>query len=306
MAAYTPPQERAPQPLTAARFARLLKDSVVAWIDDAGASMGAALAYYTLFSIAPLILIVVAVAGMAFGEEASRGAVVSQLAGVIGVDSARTVEALLQHMNRPAAGVIASVVGCVTLLVGATSVVTELQSDLDRVWRAQRTGQTSSLVTLFRSRMLSFSLILALGFLLLVSLVASAALTALGAWWASALHGWGFVLQAANVLLGFALSTVLFALIYKILPRARIDWTDVWMGAGVTSALFSVGKLLIGLYVGYAGVTSPFGAAGSIVLVLVWVYYSAQIFLLGAEFTWLYAHAHGSRVGVPIPPAPVR
>lgn len=306
MAAHTPPVRRAALPLTATRFAQLLKDSVVAWMDDAGSSMGAALAYYTLFSIAPLVLIVVSVAGLVFGEDASRGAVVAQLASVIGPESAKTIEGLLQHANRPAAGVITSAVGFITLMIGATSVVAELQSDLDRVWRVQSTTPTSGLMILLRSRLLSFGLILALGFLLLVSLLMSAALTALGTWWASVLQGWGFVLQSANVLLGFALSTVLFALIYKILPRARIDWSDVWIGAGVTSTLFSVGKLLIGLYVGYAGVASPFAAAGSVVLVMVWVYYSAQIFLLGAEFTWLYAHAHGSRVGVTIPSAQVR
>ncbi|MEO8480642.1 MAG: YihY/virulence factor BrkB family protein [Acidobacteriota bacterium] len=287
-------------------FARLIKDAAVAWVDDAGSSMGAALAYYTLFSIAPLILIVVSVAGLVFGEEASRGALVTQLSGFIGPDSAKGVEGLLQHSSRPATGLIASTVGVVTLLIGATSVVTELQADLDRVWRAEPTGKTSNIVLFLQSRLLSFGLILALGFLLLVSLVMGAALTAVGAWWASVLHGWGFVLQIANVLLSFALSTVLFALIYKILPRARIAWSDVWIGAAVTSALFSVGKWLISLYVGYAGIASPFGAAGSVVLVMVWVYYSAQIFVLGAEFTWLYAHAYGTRVGVDIPQAQVR
>lgn len=304
--AATPPVHHTPQRLTPWRFAGLLRQSVSAWLDDAGSTMGAAVAYYTLFSVAPLVLIVVSIAGLVFGQEASRGAVVTQLATVIGRESATAVEGLLQHSQHPASGVAGSIVGVMTLLFGATSVVAEIQADLDRVWRVPPEGPVSGVVTLLRARLLSFGLILALGFLLLVSLMASAALTAIGTWWAAVLHGWGGVLQTANVVAGFVLSTILFALIYKILPRARIAWSDVWMGAAVTSLLFSGGKLLIGFYVGYASVTSPFGAAGSVVLVMVWVYYSAQIFLLGAEFTWLYAHAHGSRVGIAIPPARVR
>jgi len=306
MAARTPPVRREALPLNTLGLLRLLKASAGAWIDDAGPSMGAALAYYTLFSIAPLLLIVVSVAGLAFGQDASRGAVVAEFSRAIGPESANTVEALLEHTSRPSTGVLASAIGIVTLLIGATSVLTELQGDLDRIWRAGAANQTSNTLLFIRSRVLSFALVLVLGFLLLVSLLFSAALSAVGTWWASVLRGWGFVMQSANVMLGFALSTILFALIYKILPRARIAWSDVWIGAAMTSLLFSVGKVLIGLYVGHAGVSSPFGAAGSLVLVMVWVYYSAQVFLLGAEFTWLYAHAHGTRVGIEIPPASVR
>jgi membrane protein len=275
----------------------LLRSAVTAWIDDSGASMGAALAYYTLFSIAPLALIVIAVAGLVFGADATRGELVAQVGGLIGRDGAAAIDALLQHASRPSAGLGASAIGLVTLLLGATSVVTELQADLDRIWRVPPDTHTSTLWILVRARLLSIGLILALGFLLLVSLVVSAALAALQAWWGSIVGDWEATLQAANVVVGFAISTALFALIYKILPRARVAWSDVWMGATMTSLLFSIGKLVIGLYIGWTGVTSPFGAAGSIVVLMVWVYYSAQIFLLGAELTWLYAHRHGSQSG---------
>lgn len=275
----------------------LLRSAVEAWLADSGASMGAALAYYTLFSIAPLALIVIAVAGLVFGADATRGELVAQVGSLIGRDGAAAIDALLQHASRPSAGLGASAIGIVTLLLGATSVVTELQADLDRIWRVPPDTHPSTLWILVRARLLSIGLILALGFLLLVSLVVSAALAALEAWWGSVFGGWESALQAANVVVGFAISTALFALIYKILPRARVAWSDVWMGAAMTSLLFSVGKLAIGLYIGWTGVTSPFGAAGSIVVLMVWVYYSAQIFLLGAELTWLYAHRHGSQSG---------
>jgi membrane protein len=281
--------------LTATQVVDLLRSAIAAWVEDAGPSMGAALAYYTLFSIAPLALIVIAVAGLFFGVDATRGELVAQLSGLIGADGAAAVETLLRHASRPSAGLGASAIGLVTLLLGATSVVTELQADLNRIWRVPPDTHTSTMWLLIRSRLLSIGLILALGFLLLVSLVISAALAALQAWWGSIAGGWEPALQAANVAVGFAISTALFALIYKILPQARVAWSDVWMGAVMTSLLFSVGKLAIGLYVGWTGVSSPFGAAGSVVVLMVWVYYSAQIFLLGAELTWLYAHRHGSQ-----------
>jgi membrane protein len=295
-----PATARAPahaERLTTMQIVDLLRSAVEAWVADSGASMGAALAYYTLFSIAPLALIVIAVAGLVFGADATRGELVAQVSGLIGRDGAAAIDTLLQHASRPAAGLGASAIGIVTLLLGATSVVTELQADLDRIWRVPPDTHTSTLWILVRARLLSIGLILALGFLLLVSLVVSAALAALQAWWGSIVGGWQAALQAANVVVGFAISTALFALIYKILPRARVAWSDVWMGAAMTSLLFSIGKLAIGLYIGWTGVTSPFGAAGSIVVLMVWVYYSAQIFLLGAELTWLYAHQHGSQSG---------
>lgn len=275
----------------------LLKQSVAAWSADRASSMGAALSYYTLFSIAPLLLIVIAVAGLVFGEAAARGEIMGQLQGLLGADGARAVEALLKSVNRPAQGVFATVAGIVALLLGATGVFGELQNDLDRIWRAPVARQESGLMTLARTRLLAFGLVLGFAFLLIVSLVVSAVLSALGKWWAPFFGAWEVVAQGVNLAVGFALMTVLFAMIYKLMPRVNIGWRDVWVGAAATSVLFSIGKLLIGLYLGRSGVTSAFGAAGSVVLVMVWVYYSAQIFLLGAEFTWVYAHRYGSRRG---------
>ncbi len=272
---------------------RLLRDAVKSWSDDYAPSMGAAIAYYTVFSIAPLVLIVISVAGLVFGEEAARGEIIEQIAGMVGTDSAQTVESLLQTVNRPDAGLIGTLVGVGALLIGATTVFAELQTALDRIWRAP--AQTSSSVwSLIRVRLLALGMILGIGFLLIVSLIVSAALSALGKWWAPWFGNVEVLAQALNFAVGFALITTLFAMIYKWIPRVHIAWSDVWVGAAITSLLFSIGKLLIGLYIGKSGVASPFGAAASLVVLLLWVYYSAQIFLLGAEFTWVYAHRHGS------------
>jgi membrane protein len=280
----------------------LAKDTVSAWLEDYAPSMGAALAYYTMFSLAPMLLIVISVAGMVFGHEAARGEIALQLSGLIGAEAANTVQGLLENANRPSAGLIASITGLVTLFVGATSVFAELQSNLDRIWRAPAASKTSTgVIGLLRARFLSFGMLLAIGFLLLVSLVISAALSALGKWWGALFLGWEVVLEAINLLMSFVITTALFGLIYKVLPRVKVAWRDVWIGAVTTALLFNVGKLLIGLYVGRAGLDSAFGAAGSLIVLMVWVYYSAQIFLLGAEFTWLYAHRYGSRVGEQIP-----
>ena len=274
----------------------LVKESVSQWSDDYAPSMGAALAYYTIFSIAPLIVIAVAVAGFAFGAEAARGEIFAQLRGMIGDDGAAAVQALVKSASEPGKGTFAAIVGVVTLLIGATTVFGELQSDLDRIWDAPKSTE-SGIKALLRGRMLSFGMILGIGFLLLVSLVLSAALSALGQLFDSWFEGWEFVLQAINFVVSFGIITGLFAMIYKLLPRCKIEWRDVWVGSMVTSLLFAIGKLLIGLYLGHSGVASGVGAAGSLVVVLVWVYYSSQIFLLGAEFTKAYAHLHGSRFG---------
>ena len=289
--------------MTTKRLWALAKDSAVAWMDDYAPSMGAAIAYYTIFSLAPLLLIVIAVAGLIFGADAARGEIVGQLRGLIGDAGAIAVQGLLQSASRPAASAIASLVSVGTLAFGATSIFSELQSDLDRIWRAPTTQGTTGLWVLVRSRLLTFGMILAIGFLLLVSLVVSASLSALGKWWGPYFGAWERVLQAVNFAVSVAMVTVLFALIYKILPRVRVAWHDVWVGAAVTSLLFNIGKLAIGLDLGKSGIASGFGAAGSIVVLLVWVYYSAQIFLLGAEFTWIFAHRHGSRAGAPPPAA---
>jgi membrane protein len=281
----------------------LIKKSCAAWLDDYAPSMGAALAYYTMFSLAPFLILVIAVAGLVFGADAARGEIVAQLRDLIGEDGAVAVQGLLTSASHPAKSIIASTIAVLTLLLGATSVFAELQSSLDRIWRAPA-QQTSGLWGLLRQRLLSFGLIVSIGFLMLVSLVVSAALSALGTWSGGFFPGWEGLLQVANLVVSFCVTTVLFAMVYRILPRVWVAWDDVWIGAAVTALLFSVGKLAIGLYLGKAGLTSGFGAAGSLVVMLVWVYYSAQVFLLGAEFTWVFAQSHGSRAGETQGPAP--
>jgi len=280
---------------------QLAKNSVTAWSNDYASSMGAALSYYTLFSLAPLLLLVIAVAGVVFGAEAARGQIVAQLGGMIGKEGATAIEGLLKSASSPTKSTIASIVSFVTLIIGATSIFAELQSDLDRIWRAPEVAKPSGIWGMLRTRLLSFGLIVTLGFLLLVSLVVSAALAAIGTWWGSWFGGWVIALQIVNQIVSLVFVTALFAAMYRILPSVHVAWEDVWHGALVTGVLFTIGKYAIGMYLGKAGVQSGFGAAGSIVVLLVWFFYSSQIFLLGAEFTWLYAHNHGSRAGEPLP-----
>ena len=279
----------------------LIKGTVSAWIADHAPSMGAALAYYTIFSIAPLLLIAIAVAGLAFGVEAARGEVVAQLQGLMGESAARAIERMVESANKPGTGAVSTLIGTALLLVGATTVFGELQDALDRIWRAPARKRNSGLWSFLRARLLSFGLILALGFLILVSLLFGAAMAALGRRLGPVFEGWEFAAQAINFVVSFVMVTGLFALIYKVMPRVHVAWRDVWIGSTVTAALFTVGKLLIGLYIGKSGITSVFGAAGSVAVLLLWVYFSAQIFLLGAEFTWLYAHKLGSLKDTPLP-----
>ncbi len=288
------------------QIAAISRAAFDAWVDDRAPSMGAALAYYTLFSIAPLLLIVISVAGIWFGDEAARGEIFGQLQGLVGSEGAAAIQGLLESVNRPAGGVIGTVTGIVLMLVGATTVFAELQNALDRIWRAPN-REGSGLWALLRARLLSFGLILGIGFLMLVSLVIGAVLAAFESWATPRVVGWEVLLAVFNQVLGFALVAAMFAMIYKLMPRARIEWRDVAVGALATATLFTWGKYLIGLYIGTSGGGSGFGAAGSLVVLLVWVYYSAQIFLLGAEFTWVYAHALGSRTHKPVPkPQPLQ
>jgi len=270
---------------------QLVKDSFAAWNADYATSMGAALSYYTLFSIAPLLILVIAIAGIVFGREAVQGQIVEQLRGLMGDQGATAVQGLLVSASRPESTVTATIVGTITLILGATSVCAELQSTLNRIWKVPEQGGAWSYVT---ARLRGMGLIVTTGFLLLVSLVVGAALAAFSTWWGGFFPGWEAVMQAIDFVVSFAITTALFAAVYRALPSTPIAWRDVWMGACVTALLFTVGKLLIGLYIGHAAVTSGFGAAGSIVIVLVWVYYSSQVFLLGAEFTHTYALRHGS------------
>jgi uncharacterized BrkB/YihY/UPF0761 family membrane protein len=202
---------------------------------------------------------------------------------------------MLKSANEPTGGAIATVLGIVTLVIGATAVFVELQSALDRIWRVPVASKESGIWTMIRTRLLSFGFVLGLGFLLIVSLVVSAALSALGKWWGGWFEGWQIVLQILNLAVSIAVFTCLFSVIYKFMPRVRLSWHDVWIGSISTTLLFTAGKYLIGLYLGKTGMSSGFGAAGSFALLLAWVYYSAQIFLLGAEFTWIYANNYGSR-----------
>lgn len=280
---------------------RLGLRTVNAWIDDRASSLGASLAYYTLFSMAPLLLIVVSVAGLVFGADAARGEVLEQLQGLMGPTGAAAVQSVLVSVHAPAGGVLGTAIGLVLTLVGATTVFAELQAALDRVWDVPP-ARDKGLWALLRARVLSFGLILGVGFLLMVSLMLSAMLAALQSWWRPLLGDWGLLIEGVNVAINFGLVVAIFAMIYKLMPRVSIAWSDVWVGAAVTALLFTVGRVAIGLYLGHSAVASGFGAAGSLVVVLVWVYYSAQIFLLGAEFTSVYARDVGSLRGQ-TPPA---
>ena len=284
------------------RFWRLTKAAASSWVDDYAQSMGAALAYYTLFSVAPLLLIVISLAGLIFGVTAARGGVVGPLQGLMGPQAAQAVQGLLTTVGKPAQGVGAVLLGAILLVVGATSVFAELQDAFDRIWRAPK-RTIPSLWGLLRSRLLSFGMILGIGLLLMVSLVVSAATAALTRWWGPLPIEWSLLANLINVLFNFLLTTCFFALIYKVMPRVQVDWSDVWIGAAVTALLFTAGKVLIGLYIRRSGVTSGFGAAGSLVVLIVWVYYSAQVFLMGVEFTWAYSNTFGSRRGGPAPEA---
>jgi len=278
-------------------FYQLAKKSVVAWIDDYAPSMGAAISYYTVFSIAPLMIIVIAVAGFVWGREAVQGEIVGQLSGLIGQEGAQGIQALIESANQPTKGLVATAISIVVLVIGATTVFAELQSALDRIWRAPKAPQVSGIWAIVRSRLLSLGFILGLGFLLLVSLVSGAALAAFGSWIGRLLPGWENLLFVINIVFSIGIATVLFAMIFKVMPQVKVGWRDVWTGAFVTAVLFEVGKWLISLYIGKSSITSSFAAAGSLVVLLVWVYYSAQIFLLGAEFTWVFANEHGSLAG---------
>lgn len=289
------------------KFVDLSKRSVNAWLDDYAPSMGAAIAYYTVFSIAPLLIIVIAVAGLIWGQDAVRGEIFGQLAGLLGKEGAAGIQSLLASADKPTEGIVSTIISVVILIIGATTVFAELQSALDRIWKVPAQVKKSGIWATLRSRILSMGLVLGLAFLLMVSLVTSAALSAFGGWVGGLMPGWEFLLQLINVVLSIAFTAVLFSMIYRYMPQVEIAWRDVMVGGLVTAVLFQVGKVLISLYIGKSAIASPFAAAGSVVVLLVWVYYAAQVFLLGAEFTWVYANRHGSHSkaagGPPVAPA---
>ncbi|AFZ02813.1 YihY/virulence factor BrkB family protein [Calothrix sp. PCC 6303] len=272
----------------------LFQETFSEWSKDKVSRLAAALSYYTIFSIAPLLIIVIAIAGAVFGEDAARGAIENQLQGLIG-DGAAVIQTAIKNADKPQQGTIASLVSLVVLVFGATGLFAELQDSLNTIWEVQpKPGR--AVKTIIRQRFLSFTLVFGIGFLLLVSLVMSAILAALIGYFQNILPGIDIVWQMVNILLVFAVTTALFALIFKVLPDVKIAWADVWIGATLTSLLFSLGRFILGQYLGRASFSSTYGAAGSIVVILVWVNYAAQILFFGAEFTQVYARKYGSQI----------
>jgi len=276
------------------RFGHLFVQAGKAWSEDEAPSMGAAIAYYTVFSMAPLLVIAIAIAGAVFGREAVTGQIVTQMRGLVGEQGATFVQSMVAASSNTHQGLVAGIISVVVLAIGATSVFTELQSSLDRIWHVPASQKPSGFGNMLRTRLLSFGVILALVFLLMVSLALSAALAALGSWTGQLMPGAEVLAQVLNIGVSLGITTLLFAVIYKALPSVRIEWRDVWTGAFATAVLFEIGKFLIGLYLGKSSMSQSFAAAGSLVVLIAWVYYAAQIFLLGAEFTKLYAQEHGS------------
>jgi membrane protein len=277
---------------------KLAKGTVLAFIEDEALSRGAAIAFYTVTSIAPILLIVVAVAGLVFGREAAQGAITAQLGGLMGQQTADVLQSAVASAGEKSSGILATIIGIVTLIATASGVFGEMQSALNAIWKAKPEGTTVS--RLIRARAASLGLVAALGFLLIVSLVVSAGLTAFGNYLDSILPFGKVILSALNAVVSVALISVLFAAIYKVLPDRHLEWGDVIVGALVTAILFTIGKSLIGWYIGSSAVASTYGAAGGLIVLLLWVYYSAQIFLLGAEFTKVYANRHGSKQDAPV------
>jgi membrane protein len=265
-----------------------LKQTVSSWLGHEGPRLAASLSLYSLLSLAPLVILAIALASLVFGESAAQAALVDEIRDLMGAEGARTVQTVIEHGKEPHAGTIASVIGIIILLAGASSVFGELQSALNKIWDVQPAAE-SGLVSLIKSRLLSFALVLGFGFLLLVSLVFSAALAAFGHLFSAHLALPTAMLAATNALVSFVGIFVLIALVLKYVPDVRLRWRDVWPGALATALLFTIGKGLLGLYLGKAAVGSAYGAAGSLIVVILWVYYSAMIFYFGAEFTRIRA-----------------
>ncbi|MDO9708410.1 YihY/virulence factor BrkB family protein [Paracraurococcus lichenis] len=275
------------------RFWGLVRASVEGYVADDAMSRGAAIAYYCFFSVAPLLVIATAIAGLFFGPQAAEGAVAQQLEALMGDTGAQVVEGLIRGAADAQAGQIAAGIGILVLLFTASSVFTEVQAALNVIWRAPPPEQ-DTVWHLVRNKLLSIALVLGTGVLLLASLIATAVVAAVTSWAAELVPETGRFIDEVNFALTFAMTALLFAVIYKILPNRHIGWRDVSVGALVTAFLFSIGKGLIGWYIGTAGIGSTYGAAGALMVVLVWIYYSAQIFLLGAEFTKVWAGMQGN------------
>ncbi len=276
----------------------LVKDAGLKFIKDKASRLGAALAFYTALSLSPLLLVCIGIAGLVFGADAARGEIEHQIKGLVGDEGATAIQSMLAKSSDPGHGTVATVVGIVTLLVGAVGVFSQLQGALNTVWKVEgkEAKEDAGIWATVMEYVLSFSLVGGLAFLLLVSLVATAAMSGLGGVVGQWLPGWETALGVANALLSYALVVVLFALIFKVLPNVKMSWSDVWLGAAVTGGLFVLGKFLIGLYLGKSAPGSTYGAAGAFVVLLLWIYYSTQIVLFGACLTFLYASRFGSGV----------
>jgi membrane protein len=270
----------------------LLKEAVLAFVEDDALSRGAAMAFYAVTAMAPVMLIVISIAGIAFGEDAARNALTGQFQSLMGKQSADLLQSAVEAAGKKSSGIIGTVVGLVTLFITASGVFGEMQAALNTIWKVAPTGATVS--RLIRARVASLGLVAALGFLMIVSLVISTALNALSDYINAVLPFGTLILSTLNEIISFALIAILFGAIYKILPEVNLHWSDVMVGAVVTTVLFGIGKSLIGLYLGSSAVASTYGAAGGLMLVLLWTYYSSQVFLLGAEFTKVYAKHHGT------------
>jgi membrane protein len=273
----------------------MARRALTRWSDDDASSMGAALAFYALFSMAPLLLLVISIVAMVVDARSAHDAVIGPLREMLGENGATAVEALLAAAEERGGGAIAALLSIATLILGATSVLAQLRKNLDRIWQVQP-HPTRAWWRLLGPRLAALGLLLAIGFLLLVSLASSAAVSALGSVWASFFPGAAFVLRMLELVVSVGLAAGLFGLVYRILPSVRIPWRDVWFGAIATAVLFTVGKWLIGLYIAKSAVASPFGAAGTLVVVMVWVYYSAQVFFLGAELTRAYSEMRSGKL----------
>jgi membrane protein len=276
----------------------MLKKTVLAFIDDEALSRGAAIAFYTVTSIAPVLLIVIAIAGLVFGRDAAENAIIEQLSGLMGQQTAEVLQAAVANAASKTSGIWATIIGIATLIVTASGVFGEMQTSLNVIWKAEPKGTTVS--RLIRARAASLGSVVVLGFLLMVSLVVSTGLTAFGDYLNAFLPFGKIILTVLNGVLSILLISFLFAAIYKVLPDRDLEWRDVAVGAVVTAVLFTIGKSLISWYIGSSAVASSFGAAGALIVLLLWVYYSAQIFLLGAGFTKIYTNAHGSKQTAPI------
>jgi membrane protein len=276
-------------------FLVLLKDTFFAWQDDKVWRLGAALAYFTIFSLAPLLIIVITIASVLFGEQAVRGQIFNQISSLIGDLGARAIQTMLENAYESRSNVAAAVFGIAVLILGSTAVVVQLRDALNTIWYLAE-KPINTLKGFVKARIIAFTLILSIGFLLLVSLVVSTLLTALSSYLGNIVSNLTPFLKVIDFLISFAFITVLFALIFKILPNARIRWKDIWVGAAFISFMFTIGKMAIGFYLGSSHVATTFGAASSLVIVLLWVFYSAQIFLFGAEFTKIFADRFGASI----------